>query len=153
MIFFQSVTTIEEAKQLYRKLAKQYHPDCGGDTETMVTINNEYEAVMKRLEAGKEATTAFKSIIDALVKFDGIDIEIIGTWIWVSGNTYPIRAELGKDGLGFKYSKNKTAWYWHEEEYSAHHKKSFSLDEIRMMHESKTVKSSGRNFKKELAGA
>lgn len=152
MKFFHSVTTIEEAKKMYRKLVKQHHPDCGGDNETMVIIINEYETIMKRLEAGEQATSAFKSIIDALVKFDGIDIEVIGTWIWVSGDTYPIRAELGKDGLNFKYSKNKKAWYWHEEEYTASHKKSFSLDEIRQMHNAKTVKESARKSKRELAG-
>lgn len=34
--------TLDEVKALHKKLAKQYHPDLGGDTETMQTINREY---------------------------------------------------------------------------------------------------------------
>lgn len=153
MKFFQSVTSTEEAKKLYRKLAKQHHPDRGGDHETMVQIINEYEEVMKGFNVTQTASDEFREIINELIKFDNIDIEIIGTWIWVTGDTFEIRSKLGKDGLGFKFSNNKKAWYWHEEDYKAFHKKKFSLDEIRLMHETKTVKTSGKNFKKELAGA
>ena len=41
--FFENVTTLEELKREYRRLAFAYHPDCGGDTATMQQINNEYE--------------------------------------------------------------------------------------------------------------
>lgn len=141
MKFFQSVTTKEELKKAYRKLAMKHHPDRGGDTETMKQINNEYEELSKRLDANDSLDKKYREMIDALMKFD-VTIEIIGTWIWVSGDTYPIRKELGKDGLGFKYSKNKKAWYWYEGEYKSKHKKKFSLDEIRKMHDSKTIKES-----------
>jgi DnaJ-class molecular chaperone len=42
MIYFKDCTTIEEVKAHYKKLAKQYHPDMGGDTATMQAINREY---------------------------------------------------------------------------------------------------------------
>ncbi|MCU4864236.1 molecular chaperone DnaJ, partial [Bacillus cereus] len=30
MVYFQSVTTLEELKKQYKKLAKKHHPDLGG---------------------------------------------------------------------------------------------------------------------------
>ena len=33
--------TLDEVKAQYKKLAKQYHPDLGGDTATMQEINKE----------------------------------------------------------------------------------------------------------------
>lgn len=155
MNYFHSVTTVEESKKMYRQLAKQYHPDINKDasaTEIMAEINSEYEATMKRLEQSTTATAAYKDMIDALIKFDDIDVEIIGTWIWVSGETRAIAKELGKEGLGFKFSKNKLAWYWHEGEYTARHKKKFSMDDIRNMHNVQTVKSTGKTTRKGLKG-
>lgn len=156
MRFFKDVTTVEEAKKLYRQLARKHHPDVGGDHETMVQIVNEYEEIMKRLEK-KEGNTdfssseAFRAIIDKLIAIDGIDIEIIGTWVWVSGNTYATKDKLKE--IGLKFSNNKKSWYWHEGEYHAHHKKKFSMDELRMMHEVKTVKTTGRHYNKQLGAA
>lgn len=146
--FFKNVNSVEEAKKAYRKLAKDNHPDRGGDTETMKKINIEYEHIMKHFDVSANESEAFKSIIDQLNKFEGITIEIIGTWVWVYGTTFPIKSELKE--MSFKYSKNKTAWYWHDGEYYGSHKKKFSMDEIRDLHKSKVVKSSQI---KSLAGA
>lgn len=152
MRFFHSVTTTEEAKKMYRKLAKQHHPDCGGDNETMAQIVNEYEEVMKKLAAGDdEINDGYRAIIDAIINFDDLEIEIIGTWVWVTGNTYAAKDKLKE--LGFKWANNKKAWYWHEAEYKAFHKKKFSLDEIRGMHDTKKVKTSGKSQRGALAGA
>lgn len=41
--WFAGVTTIEELRKRYRELLKQFHPDNGGDEETMKTINIEYD--------------------------------------------------------------------------------------------------------------
>jgi hypothetical protein len=150
MKFFHSVTTAEEAKKMYRKLAKQFHPDCGGDNETMAKIVNEYEQVMKGFSSESEINDAYRAIIDAIINFDGLEIEIIGTWVWVSGNTYVAKDKLKE--LGFKWANGKKAWYWHEAEYKAFHKKKFSLDEIRGMHSTKTVKTSGKSTRGALAG-
>jgi DnaJ-class molecular chaperone len=42
--YFSKCSTVEEVKSLYRTLAKQHHPDLGGDTATMQEINSQYHA-------------------------------------------------------------------------------------------------------------
>lgn len=46
--------TVEDLKNLYRKLAFIHHPDLGGNTEIMQEINAEYEYRLKLLEAGQK---------------------------------------------------------------------------------------------------
>lgn len=43
MMFFSECKTKQEAKELFRKLAKQYHPDKGGSPEIMHNLLKQYE--------------------------------------------------------------------------------------------------------------
>jgi len=136
--FFQSAATVEEAKKLYKQLAKKHHPDRGGDLETMKEVNRQYEECMKRLGQAEKMDQAYRDLIDFLMQFEGVEAEIIGSWVWVTGDTYGIKDQLKEKG--FKWGSKKRAWYWHEGEYMRAHRKEYSLDEIRDMHESKVVK-------------
>jgi hypothetical protein len=42
--------------------------------------------------------------------------------------------------VGLKYSGNKKSWYWYEGEFKKHNKKKFTMEEIREMHGSQSVK-------------
>ena len=44
MKYFTNVSSFDELKKQYRRLAMQYHHDRGGDTETMKAINAERSA-------------------------------------------------------------------------------------------------------------
>lgn len=144
MKWFTNPQTLEELKKQYKKLVFKHHPDKGGRTEDMQEINAEYDKLFATLknvhrsasgetytakEETKETPEQFRNIIEKLIHLDGIEIEICGSWLWITGNTYPNRETLKK--LRFKYSKNKNAWYYHEEGYTKHSKKSFTLEQIR----------------------
>lgn len=43
MLYFKNVNSFEELKEQFKKLARKYHPDCGGDAEIMKAINQEYD--------------------------------------------------------------------------------------------------------------
>ncbi|QEL88600.1 molecular chaperone DnaJ [Bacillus mycoides] len=137
MNYFQSVTTLEDLKKQYKKLAKKHHPDLGGKHEDFIELKNEYDKLFEKLNTKTETSGAYQNIIDELIKYD-LEIEIIGTWVWVTGNTYSLKKELKE--LGFKWASKKRAWYWYEGEYKKYHNKEFSLDEIRTMHEVKRIK-------------
>src|SRR5690606_21664303 len=110
MKYFKNVTTLEELKKQYRKLAKQYHPDLNENdtTKDMQQINKEYEILFDQLKNNKsntenEKASTYMNIINELIKYEDITIDIVGSWLWLSGDTYPIKNELSK--LGFRWSK------------------------------------------------
>lgn len=154
MKWFNNPSTLEELKQQYKKLALKHHPDLGGNTEDMQGINNEYDLLFARLKnthataEGKTYTTKaetpetpdeFKNIINALINIKGIIIELCGSWLWITGNTKEHKEVL--KGLHFRWSKSKCAWYYHTSDYKKSSKKTYSLDEIRDLYGSETIKS------------
>ena len=134
--YFKDVKNLKELKAAHLELAKIHHPDNGGDAATMAAINAEYDAKVKEL-AGKEkpakhTTDAadgmtdeeiaaaiaeeFKATLEKLMalNLDGVKVELIGSWLWVSGNTKPIKDEL--KALKFRWCPKKDGqpWTWHD---------------------------------------
>ena len=85
-------------------------------------------------------TETIQNIINVVKNIPTLKIEIIGSWLWVSGQTFDHKKVLR--GLNLKFSGNKKAWYYHEGSYSKRGKKSFSMTDIRHMHGSETIKES-----------
>ena len=63
-----------------------------------------------------------------LARFEGIKVEIIGVWIWVS-NCYAYRKEL--KGLGFHWARQKQMWYLHFDDFHKFSSKPASMSYIR----------------------
>ena len=152
MKWFNNPKTLEELKKQYKHLAIKHHPDLGGNTADMQEINAEYDRLFEKLKNthstadGKtytakadttETATDFKDIINKLIHFNGIHIEICGSWIWITGCTIDYKDELKQ--MQFRWSKSKKAWYYHRDEYRKTTKKTYSLDEIRDLYGSQTV--------------
>jgi len=120
--YFTQCTTIEEAKALYRQLLKEYHPDIMGEEGTALTAEiisqfKTFTAMCYRTTAGEyfdnsekeepEDYTPFTDILDKILFFDDMKIEIIGFWI------YCFDSFLYKDALrdlGFWFSSKHKAW-------------------------------------------
>ena len=139
--------TLEELKSMYRKLAVQHHPDRGGDSETMKSINAEYDELFPLLkdvhknkdgetytayQASTETADSFKNLIDELMKMDNIVIEVIGCFVWVTGDTKPHKDKLKT--LRFQWHTKKSAWYLKPEGYKKRSRKDYELEEIRAMY-------------------
>lgn len=145
------IKTKEELRKQYRDLAKEYHPDINNSpeaTKAMQFVNAEYDfllsAILNNQDLGTDARDeeirideALRTFIDQVVIIPGINIEIIGTWVWVTGNTYPVKEAL--KAIGMFFSKNKTAWYYHAEPYRKRSQKRFDLDDLRRMFDSQTI--------------
>lgn len=155
MKWFTNVRTVEELRKQYRQLMKKHHPDVGGSTEDAKQINAEYDrlyAVLSRQEAQKRPqgereykdTTedkaaedkAIRAVLDALAGIDA-DVEIIGSWVWITRGSYPYR-ELLKS-LNFHYVSKKKAWYFHADEYHRRSKREVTLEQIREKYGSERV--------------
>ena len=73
---------------------------------------------------------------------DDITLEIIGCFIWVTGNTRPYKDTLKT--MRFQWHTKKTAWYLKPEDYKKQSRKDYDLNEIREMYgTSGEVKSKG----------
>jgi hypothetical protein len=48
------------------------------------------------------------------LNLEGVKVELIGSWLWVSGNTKPIKDEL--KALKFRWCPKKDGqpWTWHD---------------------------------------
>lgn len=145
MRYFTNCRTLEELKKEYKKLALKNHPDCGGSEETMKEINRQYDEAFEKVKnihfnkegqqyekATTETPDEFRNIINALMRMQGVHAEVIGCFIWVSGNTKPYKDELKK--LGFKWHSKKECWYKAPEGYKRYGKAQYSMEEIRDMY-------------------
>lgn len=124
-MYFDHCQNLNELKAAYKKLALQHHPDMGGDVRIMQAVNAEYDSVftilkeLQNIEAEQpesrtrkttETPEEFRAIVDALLKIEGIEVELCGAWLWISGDTYENRAAL--KACGCMWSRSKKRWYW-----------------------------------------
>ena len=127
--YFKDVNTLEELRRQYKDLLKKFHPDnADGSTEATQEINAEYDRLFKVLKDRHEskssdnnennAKTDFNNMkydfsedaklreaLQRIITFEGINIEIVGCWIWVDGNTYTYKDALKE--IGFKQAREK----------------------------------------------
>lgn len=135
--YFKDVNTLEGLRKQYRDLLKKYHPDNkDGNTKITQEINAEYDRLFKLLKERHENETTDskesnkktdfnnikydftedrkpREVLQQIITFEGINIEIIGCWIWLDGNTYDYKTTLKE--IGFKWAREKKKWYFHTE--------------------------------------
>lgn len=109
---------LKEIKNLYVKLAHVYHPDKGGDLITMQALNMAYEEAIRKSEEVKtpedlEIELDLMEIIKKINHLEGITIEVLGRWIWVTGETKSVKEELKK--VGFLFARKKVAWFYRKD--------------------------------------
>ena len=117
------IRTLDDLKKAYRCLAMKHHPDVGGSTQAMQEINAEYDKLFSQLKTGYNAWASannrhtteeqpddFKRIISILIKLDGLDIELCGSWLWIGGNTRKHKAAL--KAAGCQWCSKKKLWSW-----------------------------------------
>ena len=136
--FFTGCATSEEVKKRYRELCKAWHPDLGPRdqvaerTAKMQEINAAYarasaiyrqeEMREKAKKYGKTPPTEqdytdaaavderIRQAIEQIITLEGIEIEICGLWVWVSGNTKPHREALKQ--AKYRWAPTKEKWYF-----------------------------------------
>lgn len=156
MTYFKNINSINDLKKEYRKLSMLHHPDNGGDTATMAKINAEYTQLFNLLkkqhnEKAKADTTGktkemyecpeeFMDIINALLHLDGLEVELCGSWIWISGNTKEHKEAL--KAIGCRWASKKKLWYWRSEnDACGSHGKTKTMAQIRFRYGSEKFKS------------
>jgi hypothetical protein len=148
MIYFHNCKSIDDIKALYRLLAKEHHPDKGGSTEAMQTINSEYAFACAKILRGDNLSDIeteaeilkaekYREALEKIIDLEGIIIELVGAWIWVTGNTYPHRTIFKESG--FIFAPKKVAWYFRTDEFKTRNSQQLTLDEIKSKYGSKNI--------------
>ncbi|MBF7071496.1 hypothetical protein [Aliarcobacter butzleri] len=112
---FKGIEGINEAKKIYKQLARKLHPDVGGSDELFKMLNSIYTNI---LENGIYFSNEFKfdleieKIISQILHYENILIEVVGSWVWVSGDTREIKEKLKE--LNFKWASKKKLWFYGE---------------------------------------
>jgi hypothetical protein len=158
--YFEHIQTLDALRTKYRDLLKENHPDNGGSDEIMKEINVQYAEAFAFLKASATAGTAagseqkedikwseaedaaIREALSKIIYLEGLNIEIVGCWIWVDGNTFPNRNELKE--AGYKWSKARQKWHYapYEKKFYKGSKKSF--EQIRREYGSEHVASEER---------
>lgn len=140
----ESHITPADVKLAYRRAAATYHPDHNpAGLEMMKLVNLAYEALkdfegeikakaQNKANYGEAVNTALNAIIDL-----GLDIEVCGTWVWVSGDTKPHKDTL--KSAGFMWAPKKAMWYFRPSEHKSFNRSPWSMGDIRATHGSSQV--------------
>ena len=146
---FQDIEGINEAKKIYKTLAKKLHPDIGGSEEDFKILNEIYNNLIEHkiyFSNSSKIDIELEKIISLILHFENISIELVGSWIWVSGDTKEIKDKLKE--LGFKWASKKKMWFYGEMKKRNH--KEQSLEDIKAKYGSETLKEVNKN-KKQIA--
>lgn len=164
--YFEGCNNLQALKERYKTLAKTYHPDVNPDAgdEIMQAINAEYDEMVKRLsrvssdgctqateQEAREAqdlAEAFRAAVYAIIKLDGLNIELCGSWLWVSGETRKHRDAL--KAAGYMWASKKMMWYWRPADAACHCRSRKSMAEIRAKYGSERIKAGPGGFHPQL---
>ena len=154
--YFMDCLTVFEIKKRFRELALQHHPDHGGDNETMRIILEQYQKALGGAdgqtstdEQGQEHTYYYneeneQKIADKIQEIlsprlpGDVHIDLIGTWVWVTGNTKPHASKLNRrSGIGLQFHKKRLCWYWKPYKTSGRYNSKVSLNDLASKYGSK----------------
>ena len=127
MLYFVDCNTVSEVKVKYRELAMQFHLDRGGDHDIMVEVNNAYHLALAELNGSSEKGSddqwhtyyynhqreqAAMDVVSKLLALamDKVDVWMIGSWIWVRGESLPYKDQI--KALGLRWHGERKVWYW-----------------------------------------
>lgn len=165
MKYFTNCKTQEELKKEYRRLCKELHPDNGGNAADFQQMQSDFEEAGRTQawrtftnskgetytkEKTEETAADFMQIIRILTGLQGVNIELCGTWLWITGNTRSVKDEL--KAAGCRWSKSKTAWYWHKEPYRKRGRHEVSMERIRDMFGSEAVHAPSHHAEPQIDG-
>ena len=145
------VTDIKEISKQYRKKIFSCHPDHGGTDGKFIELQQAYATIMASIQyTGRRFNKETQSMEDILKNYNDalinkmmelinnlshvkdININIMGDWIWVDGETKPYKDKI--KAMNFRFSTNKKAWYWHDGKYKKRSKTSYSMSDIELRH-------------------
>lgn len=138
----------EIVKAAYRKACFKYHPDRNpAGLEMMKAVNVAYESIKDFTgEVHHDLNDFGESLNDAInfaSNLEGVTIEIMGAWVWLTGNTKEYKTQIKEfesNGEKYRWAPKKCAWYFRPSDYKSYNRGKWDLDTIRDKYGSKEVR-------------
>lgn len=142
---FRGIEGINEAKKIYKQLAKRLHPDVGGSDELFKMLNSIYNHILENgiyFSNESKFDLELEKIISQILHYENIVIEVVGSWIWVSGITKGTKIRDKLKELNFKWASKKKMWFYGE--MKGRNPKEKSMEDIKSKYGCETIKSKGK---------
>lgn len=124
--YFSNCNTIDEAKNLFRKLCKEIHPDGRPESEKeiahreFIVLRNQYENFKPksgRERTAEDGTDKFYNLFKNFDILENVKVSFVGSWIWLEDekpNATKEQKEIIKSIKldGYTYIWNKTRKIW-----------------------------------------
>ena len=157
MKYFNECQTLDEAKNLFKRLCFKLHPDTSGynSQADFVQMNAEFKKVadVLKFRTGKEEDRNFNAgkFYDMVKKFDGLEdikINFIGSFIWLEdvkpGAMYQQREAIKGihfEGYNFaRWAGKKKSWYYSPQDYKQNSSAKKSIEELKSTYGGATFK-------------
>ena len=141
--------TQKDIATAYKNKMKEYHPDINPAGEEMTKLINAANDALEDYDPQKppKGTTQanygddINAALNAIIDLPGLEIEICGAWIWVSGDT-----RTHKDALkaaNFKWASKKKMWNFRPAGWRSSSRGNTTMEDIRTSYGSVKPKWSG----------
>jgi len=138
--YFNGCLSLKEIKHRYLALSREHHPINGKDPITLFQVRMEYQQIPRdpffgfhqHPEDVKDDFLHYPEVVDRLLGWR-LNVALIGTWTWVSGETYPYRDKLTE--MGFAYEPLKKSWYNRPNSCRSTNPNPLPFDKIKSLHE------------------
>ncbi|HGA5515551.1 TPA: DnaJ domain-containing protein [Salmonella enterica subsp. enterica serovar Wangata] len=137
--------TEKDIKAAYKKAALKYHPDRNPlGAELMKAVNAAFDFLMANIDKINQFQSTdenaryhygedLEKVLHTLSGLTGIVYEVIGNWVWISGETKEHKDVLKE--MGCKWASKKKQWFYRPEEHKSQwNRKEHSIEEIREMY-------------------
>jgi hypothetical protein len=126
----------EIVKAAYRAAMKRYHPDVNpAGLDMAKLINDAFDALkdchetITPHETGQNYPEALSDALNAIIALAGLELEICGAWLWVSGDTLPHKEAL--KAAAFQWAPKKKQWYFRPDGFRSFSRGSSTMQDIR----------------------
>lgn len=159
-MYFTDCKTPQDIKARFRELVLKFHPDRNpGDPQAnakTAQVIDAYHAALRgahgttfvgtddkvrtyTYNAKREVELAEMIQAAVAIGMVGVTIEVIGSWLWVHGDTKPYKSEL--KAAGFRWHSKRVSWYYRPAGYSTQYNARMSLGELAYVYGSRVVAS------------
>jgi hypothetical protein len=143
-MYFNTIKTIEEAKNLFRDLCKKLHPDTSGydsnnDFVRMFTEFKKFKPTEKVEQEENFDASKFYNLLKSFDALENVKLNFVGSFIWLEDIVYnatytqkdKIKAIVLEGYNTARYAPTKKLWYFSPVDYVQKSKGKKNLEEIK----------------------